>query len=75
MPGPWGPGQKRGRPRRISALTLGTVEAGEALLAVTLARVTEAVAAAVAGAAPLAAVLRYEVLVALVSRVRLCATP
>lgn len=75
MPGPWGPGQKRGRPRRISTLTLGAVEAGEALLAVTLARVTEAVAAAVAGAAPLAAVLRYEILMALADATHAFAVP
>lgn len=48
-----------------SALTLSAVWAAEALLAVTLARVAEAVAAAVAGAAALAAVLGREVLVAL----------
>lgn len=57
----------RGRERRksgLSALTLGAVEASEALLAVTLARVAEAVAAAVTRAAALAAVLGREVLVA-----------
>lgn len=73
MPGPWEPGQKKGRPRHISALTLGAVQAGEALLAITLARVTEAVAAAVAGAALLAAVLRREVLMALADATHACA--
>lgn len=75
---PWGPpGQvkKRGGPRRISALTLGAVEACEALFAVALARVAEALAAAVAGAAPLAAVLRREVLVALTDAAHAHAVP
>lgn len=69
--GCWDPGG----PRRISALTLGAVEAGEALLAVALARVAEAVAAAVAGTAPLAAVLRREVLVALAHAAHAHAVP
>lgn len=58
-----GRGKERVGPR--GRLTLGAVEASEALLAVTLARVAEAVAAAVAGAAALAAVLGREVVVAL----------
>lgn len=64
-----------GGPKRVSALTLGAVQAGEALLAVTLARVAEAMAAAVAGAAPLAAVLRGEVCVALADAAHAHALP
>lgn len=56
--------RRPGRSGSRAGLTLRAVQAREALLAVALARVAEAVAAAVAGAAPLAAVLRREVLVA-----------
>lgn len=57
------------------ALTLGTVGASKAHLTVTLASVTEAVAATVARTALLAAVLRREVLVTLADTLHAHAMP
>ena len=65
----------KGGRRPLGSLTLGAVEASEALLAVALARVAEAVAAAVAGAAALAAVLGREVVVALAHAAHAHAVP